>query len=88
MKKVLIITYLFINLFAAACNNSNSGKKDAPAVPESVLASFNAKYPDAKDVKWEQEVKSDKIIYDGEFKVNDKKMVVKYDDAGNFIEEK
>lgn len=87
MKNLLIILLLVISNAVTSCHGSNS-KKEAVAMPESVLSSFHQKYPDATDVDWKQEQKDDKTIFDGYFKKDGKKVCAKYDDAGNFIEEK
>ena len=87
MKKLFVLLgIIVINVTLPCCKGDN--KKDAPAVPEAVITAFNAKYQGVNDVKWKEEDNSGKTMYDGEFKMNDKKMEARFDDAGNFVDEK
>ena len=86
MKKLMFTgCFVIINLLAASCKEK---KTEAAAIPESVITAFKAKYPDVKDVEWEQEQKGDKTIFEGAFKINGKKTEADFDDEGKFIEEK
>lgn len=48
----LLIAVLGLVTFAG-CNDDDENLAPRPNAPEAVLNAFNAKYPDAKDVKWE-----------------------------------
>ena len=83
MKKLIIP--LTVLLFTAC--NENEKKISASDVPSSVQSAFNAKYPNASDVKWEQEKEKGKLIYEAEFKFNGKEIEAEFDSTGTFIEE-
>src|SRR4051812_6430574 len=55
MKRLIVIACLSAGIFATSCHSNSNGKKEAVAMPESVLTSFHQKYPNAKDVDWKQE---------------------------------
>jgi hypothetical protein len=45
-------------------------------VPKDLVAAFKAKYPDAKEVKWEAEKEDGKFYYEAEWKENGKEKEV------------
>ncbi|HXA02264.1 MAG TPA: hypothetical protein VNW99_09770 [Cytophagaceae bacterium] len=77
MKKIFLISLLIYTL--TACEK----KIDVVSVPESVKASFKARYPEANDVKWELEGKK----YEAEFRMNDRKTEAEFNEDGSFIKE-
>jgi hypothetical protein len=76
MKKIFVISFL---IAFTACEK----KIDAASVPETVKASFKARYPEANDVKWELEGGK----YEAEFKINEKKMEAEFSEDGGFVKE-
>jgi len=83
MRKLLIP---FAVLLFSACGE-NEKKINASDVPSSVQSAFNAKYPNASEVKWEQEKEKGKLIYEADFKFNGKEIEAEFDSTGNFLEE-
>lgn len=78
---VLILMY--------SCKEKENEKEIQPSdVPAHVTATFNAKYPNATDVKWEQEIENGKTVYEADFKLDSLKMEVEIDTAGNLVKEK
>jgi hypothetical protein len=94
MKKIVLCTLLLPGLLALSC------KKEKPELtedqlPEPVVNSFTAQYPNANEVDWD--VKKQKnpdayenkelIIYEAEFTYNSQAIEAKFDEGGNLVEE-
>ena len=84
MKKFLVPATMCVALLACG---ENEKKLTASEVPKPVDSAFNAKYPGAADVEWEQEMKKGKAVYEVDFKLNDKKKEAEFDSTGTFLEE-
>ena len=52
-------------------------------VPDNIMKAFSAKFPDAKQVRWDKESASE---YEAEFLMNSKKMSASFDNNANWIE--
>ncbi|PHI20978.1 hypothetical protein CEQ90_04640 [Lewinellaceae bacterium SD302] len=78
MKKYLFASLLSLALFA--CDDANDASTDG--VPASIVAAFNAAYPNATDVEWDVENDS----YEVEFEVNGEEMEINYDGNGNIVD--
>jgi hypothetical protein len=84
MKKLII----FPSAFILMCSCSEKEKKiSAAELPSKVSASFNAKYPDASDVKWEEEMENGKTVYEADFKLHGNGIEVEIDTAGIVVKE-
>ena len=57
-------------------------KVQEKAVPEAVVKAFKAKYPTAKEVKWEKEMPN----YEAEFEMKEVSMSAIFNPAGNLME--
>jgi Putative beta-lactamase-inhibitor-like, PepSY-like len=62
--------------------NASAQKVQEKAVPEAVVKTFKAKYPSAKEVKWEKE----KGNYEAEFEIKETSMSAIFNPAGNLME--
>jgi hypothetical protein len=62
--------------------NAQAQKIQEKSVPEAVVKAFKAKYPDAKEVKWEKE----KANYEAEFKMKENSMSAIFNPMGNLVE--
>ena len=72
--KSLFISSFFSGIFLTACDSSKDVKETD--VPQSVVAAFKAKYPNATVTEWETEKEDGKIIYEAKFKEGDKEKKV------------
>ncbi len=86
MKKSIlgILAIVLVSLFTFC---SGDKKLAASQVPAAVVQAFSAKYPGAADVEWKTEKSDGKMVYEAEFKMNDKKLEAEFDEAGVFIQE-
>lgn len=89
MKKILLAASLLIaaTTFAGTNNvtavkfSSETGKgKHIPAsqVPASIIATFNAQFPTATNVRWQLEREHGQSVYQAQFLLNGKSMKVQY----------
>ena len=58
----------------------------ASEVPKDLMAVFNAKYPNAKNVEWEAEKEEGKFYYEAAWKENGKKIEVHISPDGTISE--
>ena len=61
-------------------------KVNSSDVPSVVIASFNTKYPDAQDVKWNAE-DDDGFYFEAEFKVGVAEKSAQFKSDGTFVAE-
>jgi hypothetical protein len=79
--RLLLLPFLFL---LASC--ANEIKLDTSDVPSQVINAFNAKYPEAQDVKWVAE-EDDGFYFGAKFKLNNAEKVAHYKTDGTFVEE-
>ena len=84
MKKNIFCVLVVVLGFFASCSDSTIA---ASSVPAAAMQTFNTKYPGATDVKWKTEKKSDKTIYEAEFKLNGAAVEAEFAEDGTFITE-
>ena len=84
MQKITILTVAILILYS--CGEKEK-KVSAAELPSKVSATFSAKYLDASDVKWEEEIENGKTVYEADFKFNGKGMEVEIDTAGILVKE-
>jgi uncharacterized membrane protein YkoI len=83
----MVLSAAFILMYS--CKEKEKEKEIRPSeLPSQVSTTFNTKYPNATDVKWEQEEENGKTVYEADFKFNGKEMEVEIDTAGNLVKEK
>ena len=83
MKKSFFTAACFsICLFLVSCSDGHISQDKVPA---SVVTGFTTKYPGATDVKWKTEKHDGKMVYEAEFKMNDKKTEAEFDENGAFL---
>ena len=90
MKKIFLAASLLIAVVSFAGNfngattpaysQASGGGIHIPAskVPASILATFNAQYPTATNVRWEVEREHGQIVFQATFLLNGVQMKVKY----------
>jgi hypothetical protein len=54
-------------------------------VPPAVLTAFEAKYPDATAAEWNVEKSDGRLVYEAEFKIDNKKKKAEFESDGTFI---
>lgn len=84
MKKFSVSFAIFAFALLSSCSDKKLAASD---VPQPAMAAFNAKYPGATNIAWIKEKKGDKLIYEAQFKVNDKEIEAEFDADGNLIAE-
>ncbi len=82
MKKLIILIAYVALLYSCADENVNSTE-----VPIEVRASFQLKYPDANNVKWQKEKENGREIYEAVWKTKGKKTEAEFEANGTFIKE-
>lgn len=75
-----MILAVFSVVFSMQSCTQNSDDKD---VPEKVLTTFNAKFPDARKEEWEME---DETTWEAEFKLNGKAYSANFKTNGDWLE--
>ncbi len=90
MKKTIVYTALLIaGLYLSACSEHKTEADVTEAeVPAPVKDAFASKYPGATEVKWEKETEDSKVIYEAEFKFENKEKEAFFEEGGTFIKEK
>ncbi len=74
--KTLVIALGFLFAFSlSACEQEKT--------PEKVKATFNLKYPNAKEVGWDMEEKNE---WEAEFEMDEKEMSATFDQSGKWLE--
>ncbi|HEY8687988.1 MAG TPA: PepSY-like domain-containing protein [Chitinophagaceae bacterium] len=84
MKKSILFSFLFAIMVATSCSDN---KISEDKVPGAVVSAFKTKYPAATDTKWITEKKSDKTIYEAQFKSGGKDIEAEFNDDGIFVQE-
>ena len=79
MKNLLFVITIIALFGLNACNCGHTCED----IPEKVNTAFLEKFPDAKDVKWEQE---DENEWEAEFKMDDKEYSANFTSDGNWKE--
>src|SRR4051794_8740010 len=85
MKKRIIYSAVFVMTALFSCENEH--EIAASQVPQPVMSSFHAKYPNITPEKWVKETEKGKTVYEAKFKNNNKDVEAEFDENGNFIEE-
>ena len=98
MKKIVFAALMLTSVSGFAAFNqqavsSTVAMKDdggskhisASQVPAAVIESFNAKFPDAKNVQWEVQKEDGGKIYQAEFTQNGKRFKAQFAPDGTFL---
>lgn len=80
------VTALLICVFFTAC--STEFKIVSSDVPQSVIASFQQKYPSARNTEWEAEKVDGHLTFEAEFKLDGKEKEAYFKPDGTFLKEK
>lgn len=83
MRKLLVTVVVSLLVFSCA-TEFNIVADDVPLV---VASSFKAKYPDAKDVKWEVEKHENRLVYEAGWKDGKKEKEAVFKPDGTFVKE-
>ena len=87
MKKIMVAAMLFsISISIISCSNGTS-KVNTSQVPPTVIAAFNAKYPDAAGTEWKTEKSDNKLLYEAAFKSGGKEIEAEFYENGTFKQE-
>ena len=84
MKKLIILPSALLLMYS--CGEKEK-KITAAELPSKVSATFNAKYPDASNVKWQEETENGKTVYEADFKLHGNGIEVEIDTAGILVKE-
>lgn len=74
MKRMIFLATVLLGLSSVSCGQS---------APENVKEAFSKKFPDAKDVKWEKENKSE---WEAEFKMAGEEYSANFSNEGEWME--
>lgn len=87
MKQRNIFTALALAGIAFSSCGDNS---DIPAseVPAAVMSSFNSKYTNVTDAEWEREERNGAMVYEVDFKADNKEIKAVFDANGGLVESK
>ena len=98
MKKILFAALMLTSFSAFArphatavsnlsvmSDNGGSRHISASQVPAPVMGSFNAKFPDAKNVQWELQKEDGGKVYQAEFTQNGKRFKAQFAPDGTFL---
>jgi uncharacterized membrane protein YkoI len=84
MKKSIILPVACLLIYSCKEKEKDIQASD---LPSQVTSTFNSKYPNATEVKWEEEMEDGKKVYEADFKVDGKKMEVEIDTTGTLVKE-
>jgi uncharacterized membrane protein YkoI len=87
MKNTAMLSMLLASAGMFGCNDGNKADVPAAQVPAAVIATFNGRYPDAAETRWEMKKLNDRSVYEAEFKVNNNEKEAKIEENGTFIGE-
>jgi len=87
MKMTKIITLLVIAMFAFACSEKGQEQEmpeteEVSGTPENIVATFQAKYPNATDIEWEKEGEK----WEVEFELEGVEYEAEFDGKGEWLE--
>ena len=82
MKKSVLFIWLYFLLIMFSCNSNEVKAKDVPA---SVQNAFNAKFPGATNIEWENTKENNYHTYEAKFNWKDKRMEAEFDGEGMLI---
>ena len=98
MKKVFLAALLLVGIASYAVpftpapliyKSSGDGKHiPASQVPPAVLESFNDRYPNATNVKWEREREDNGVQYKADFMIGNKRFEARFAKDGTFLGQK
>ncbi len=88
LKTVLIPTLLGLAALSTGANAGEEKKITEQQVPKPVLEAFHKAYPQALDVKYEEEKEAGKTVYEVEFKEQGIKREATYAAEGTLLETK
>ena len=87
MKSQYIKTAVLVALLMSLGQAYADGKKlSKDQVPKAVIGVFEKAYPNAKKLKFEEEILEGKAVYEVEYKDNDKEYEILYSPDGIFLQ--
>ena len=77
--------FMVAAVLVVSCSSSSEFEIKESEVPPNVMKAFKAKYPLAKEVKWEAEKEDDKFYFEAEFKDGGKEKEIHISPDGSSI---